>query len=437
MLTGRSANRGECAQSCRSRYDLADASGKIIIKDKALLSLKDYNLKSRLRELADAGITSFKIEGRLKNKSYVSNIVRDYSIALDNIIGSSPGRYERGSFGTTTGGFIPDATKTFNRGYTELYLDGARGKWAAMDSAKSMGEAIGKVVSVSKDRSSMEVSLNKGVTLNNGDGFSFIARSGKVEGFRGDVCRNNLIKSISRPPVSAGALLYRNINVSFEKEIERHPCSREIGVETDVRFEFLHGCWSMKITAISQDGRVADYTCDAGGQKAENIDRMRGMLESQIGRSAGHYRFSIRSIDAPDGFPLIPASELNAARRTLAEKLEDMPVISKELFKSEISTYLPVKFPAGNVTYKNNIANKLAEALYRKAGAESIEKAYELTHPHKAELMRTRYCIKYELGLCPVHQEAEPCGPLFLLNNGKRLALHFDCRACEMTVSEA
>ena len=139
-IAGRSANRGACIQACRSRYDLVDASGKLLVRDKALLSLKDYNLRGRLRELAEAGICSFKIEGRLKNESYVRNVVRDYSIALDKLIASQPENYERGSFGQVCGGFTPDTSKTFNRGYTELFLDGRRGKWAAMDSAKSMGE---------------------------------------------------------------------------------------------------------------------------------------------------------------------------------------------------------------------------------------------------------------------------------------------------------
>ena len=138
-IAGRSANRGACIQACRSRYDLADSDGKILVRDKALLSLKDYNLKARLEDLAEAGITSFKIEGRLKNASYVKNVVRDYSLALDEIVRKRPEEYERGSYGQITGGFTPDTTKTFNRGYTELFIDGKKGRWASMDAAKSMG----------------------------------------------------------------------------------------------------------------------------------------------------------------------------------------------------------------------------------------------------------------------------------------------------------
>ena len=163
-IAGRSANRGACIQACRSRYDLVDASGKVLVRDKALLSLKDYNLRERLADLAEAGITSFKIEGRLKNESYVRNIVRYHSMALDALAARHPDLYERGSFGKIRGGFVPDPYKTFNRGYTELYLDGKRGKWAAMDAAKSMGEEIGTVTGISRGTISLKL-RDKGVVI--------------------------------------------------------------------------------------------------------------------------------------------------------------------------------------------------------------------------------------------------------------------------------
>jgi putative protease len=175
-ITGRSANRGACIQACRSKYDLTDGNGKILVRDKALLSLKDYNLKNRIEELAESGISSFKIEGRLKNISYVKNVVREYSLALDNIICKHPLEYERRSHGKVSGGFTPDSAKTFNRGYTELFIDGKRGKWASMDAAKARGEEIGKISGLNKDKSIMTITpAGKGISLNNGDGFSFVA----------------------------------------------------------------------------------------------------------------------------------------------------------------------------------------------------------------------------------------------------------------------
>ena len=434
-IAGRSANRGTCIQACRSRYDLVDATGKVIVKDKALLSLKDYNLRGRLRELAEAGVDSFKIEGRLKNESYVRNVVRDYSTALDRLISNNPSEYERESFGRVTGGFTPDTDKTFNRGYTELFLDGRRGKWAAMDAAKSMGEMVGTITSVGNN--SIEIKLNKGVVLGNGDGFSFVSRQGKVEGFRGDVCSGNTIRCKILPTLFTGAVLYRNINAAFEKEIERQACAREIAVNVTLDFIYKDGFWSLLAAATSEDGRKATDVIPDLTQKADNQERMAGMLETQIGKAVGHYRFALSEVNAPGGLPFMSASALNGIRRNLAEKLDETPAIAKSLLNRQLEGLQIAPFAGKDVTYKQNISNRLSAEVYTSAGAGIIEDAYELTHRKGAELMRTKYCIRYELGLCPVHQNAKQSAPLFLLNNGQRLALHFDCRNCEMTVTEA
>ena len=435
MISGRSANRGACIQACRSRYDLVDATGKVLVKDKALLSLKDYNLRGRLRELAEAGITSFKIEGRLKNESYVRNVVRDYSIALDKLVANNPSEYARESHGRVSGGFTPDTDKTFNRGYTELFLDGKRGKWAAMDTAKSMGEMIGTIASVGKN--SIEVRLNKGVVLSNGDGFSFVSRQGKVEGFRGDICSGNNIRCKILPTLFAGAVLYRNINAAFEKEIEKQVCTREIAVNVTLDFIYQDGLWCLHADAISEDGRkVTDILPDLT-QKADNQERMAGMLETQISKATGHYRFTLSEVNAPEGLPFMSASSLNGIRRTLAEKLDEIAAIAKPLLNRQLEGLKIAPFTERNVTYKQNISNRLSAEIYASAGVGLIEDAYELTHRKGVELMRTKYCIRYELGLCPIRQNAKQSAPLFLVNNGKRLALHFNCRNCEMTVTEA
>ena len=444
MIAGRSANRGACIQACRSLYDLVDASGKVLVRNKALLSLKDYNLRSRIEDLADAGITSFKIEGRLKNESYVRNVVRDYSMALDSLTERCPDKYERGAFGKVSGGFQPDLDKTFNRGYTELFIDGKRGRWAAMDAAKSMGEAIGTVTSVS--RSGVEVKLHKGVTLNNGDGFSFVARNGKVEGFRGDVCSGGNIRCRMLPSLFTGAQLYRNINAAFEKEIERQECVREIRAGVFLGFKPSEDGWCLEAAARTEDGRTAAAILDAGSQKADNQERMHAMLGTQIGKSSGHYRFTLEAVEAPDGLPFMSASVLNGIRRTLAEKLDAEKCNAKPLHNVSLENPARMPFPGHEASYRQNISNRISEEVYTAAGAEISGKAYELEHPAGAELMRTKYCIRHELGICPVHQKGgshnlpallrdiKPDTPLFLLNNGRLLALHFDCRRCEMTV---
>ena len=279
--------------------------------------------------------------------------------------------------------------------------------------------------------------------LNNGDGFSYVARGGKVEGFRADVCSGSSIRCKVPPGLSAGTLLYRNINTSFEKEIERKSCVREIGVRVDLTFKEADGLWNLEVKAVSEDGRTVIQSFDAGEQAAENQDRMSSMIVSQIGKSTGHYRFSVGSVDAPSGLPFMSASALNGVRRALAEQLDSLPCQAHPLLQRTLPESPQTRFMSDEVTYRQNVANSLSEATYRAAGATAVDKAYELSHLPGAELMLTKYCIRYELGICPVHhrnapgslQGIKPDAPLFLLNNGKRLALHFDCRRCEMTVT--
>ena len=438
-IAGRSANRGACIQACRSKYDLVDGSGKVLVKDKAVLSLKDYNLRNRIEELADAGICSFKIEGRLKNASYVRNVVRDYSMALDELIARRP--YVRGSFGTVTGGFIPNTDKTFNRGYTELFLDGNKGRWAAMDAAKSMGEEIGSVASLNRDKSCVTLNLKDRQTiLNNGDGFSFVAADGNVCGFRGDVCSGNTIRCKSTPEIFPGARIYRNIDTAFEKEMDRKPCVREIKVGVKMSFYGGQG----HADALSEDGRYVRAVFETGGQAADNQERMQGMIASQIGKSAGHYRFEVKEIQSDGVLPFMAASALNGVRRSLAEELDKMVCNKRDILHKT-----PDKESCENIaymkdaSYRFNISNKLAELLYSDTGVKSIEKAYELEHQAHAELMRTKYCVRHELGLCPKQQrgkkasnpEASTASPLYILNNGQRFTLAFDCRDCEMIVT--
>ena len=480
-IAGRSANRGECIQACRSLYDLLDDKGRILAKDKALLSLKDYRLIGRLQELADTGVCSFKIEGRLKNASYVKNVVREYSLALNTLVAAYPDEYCRSSFGKVSGGFAPDSDKTFNRGYTELYLDGHRGKWAAMDAPKSMGEYIGTVEDVRRaDRSTLEILVTpavKGLELHNGDGFAF-TEGGKVTGFRGDVCDGLTVRTASsgRPEANGrqqasdlsglrrGIKLYRNINAAFERELEKNMPKRELRVALYVR---ISDSYDITLTAESEDGRkvVSPFKCDS--DTAENRDRQEALIREQLSKRVGHYLFSVKNLQvetAGGKLPLLSASTLNSIRRLVASDIDYLPchfitggstqadstgdtggtqagdTDGTTGTHTDAGTYVP------DVSYKANVANAIARRVYASqlegaahSGSLSeadIEPAYELTHRRDAELMRTRYCIRYELGLCPVHQGAAQTGALFLVNNGRKFSLGFDCTHCEMTVSE-
>ena len=365
--------------------------------------------------------------------------MRDYSIAIDDLIAKHPEAYERGSYGQVSGGFTPDTAKTFNRGYTELYIDGKRGKWASMDAAKSMGEEIGQVVSLNKDKSSVGLKLvRKDIVLNNGDGFSFVGKDSSVNGFRGDVCSGNSIRCKSTPSLYVGAKIFRNINIAFEKEIERKACTREIRAVVSMDFiKSAEGIWTVNATALSEDGRKVCESFEAGDQTAGNHDRMLEMIRTQIGKSSNGYRFSSDDLSDVAELPFMSASALNGIRRKLAELLDSRPCGKKDILLRDPEKVTQKAIPQKDVTYKANVANKIAEDVYIKAGASSVRPAYEISHVRSAELMRTRYCIRYELGMCPKYHGAKPGKSLFLLNNGQRFALGFDCRNCEMTVSEA
>lgn len=513
-IAGRSANRGECIQACRSLYDLVDEDGNVLVRNKALLSLKDYNLKDRLKDLAEAGICSFKIEGRLKNISYVRNVVRAYSLALDELVAANPGKYRRVSFGRSEGGFTPDLAKTFNRGYTQLFLDGKRsGNWSSMDAPKSIGEEVGTVVSIAPMRQNFSngkrpseenitITLrmkNPGDRLQNGDGFSFLSKGrGEIVGFRGDVCQGNRITCRNVTGLYPGAKLYRNLSNAFEKELESNLPVRTIPVSVDISAivvpvtstspgteedrspslpkRLSEPTYSLKINAASQDGRSVKLEREAGHNAAENPERMRGMFATQISKATGIYSFTLRSleVETPDGsLPFLPASALNAIRRGLAAALEEMPCRAIPLLVNQASSRTgnaeyPVLEPdvlsqvqdiqettsnGPHLSYKANIANHIARKIYMSLGASRTDDAFEISHRPDAELMRTKYCIRYELGLCPVHQAGRQHGRanhtsgmvnppipssrktnLYLTNNGKRYHLAFDCANCEMVV---
>lgn len=513
-IAGRSANRGECIQACRSLYDLVDEDGNVLVRNKALLSLKDYNLKDRLKDLAEAGICSFKIEGRLKNISYVRNVVRAYSLALDELVAANPEKLRRVSFGRSEGGFTPDLAKTFNRGYTQLFLDGKRsGNWSSMDAPKSIGEEVGTVVSIapmrqnysngkrlSEEYVTITVRMkNPGDRLQNGDGFSFLSKGrGEIVGFRGDVCQGNRITCRNVTGLYPGAKLFRNLSNAFEKELESNLPVRTIPVSVDISVivvpvtstssgteedrspslpkRLSEPTYSLKINAASQDGRSVKLEREAGHNAAENPERMRGMFATQISKATGIYSFTLRSleVETPDGsLPFLPTSALNAIRRGLAAALEEMPcraiplLVNQASSRTENAEY-PVLEPdvlsqvqdiqettsnGSHLSYKANIANHIARKIYMSLGASRTDDAFEISHRPDAELMRTKYCIRYELGLCPVHQAGRQHGRanhtsgmvnppipssrktnLYLTNNGKRYHLAFDCANCEMVV---
>ena len=386
-LTGRSANRGACAQPCRSLYDLEDASGQVLVRNKPLLSLKDYNLLHRLEDLASAGVNSFKIEGRLKGESYVRNVVKAYSEALDALIDRHPDQYCRASFGHVRGGFTPDLDKTFNRGYTELFLDGKRGQWAA----EGGGEYVGTVRRLTPDGFILEPASST-IQLSNGDGFTFDGG-----GFRADVCEGFRVHCKQVEGLKEGVKLFRNISASFEKQLDSAKPVREI----DVRMQAEISKGAIIVTAISEDGREASARLETTDE-AREAEKMLQTLDVQLAKRSGHYAFGHPSVQVNGPVPFLPTAAINGIRRDLALQLDSLPVQARPLYR----------------------------------GIKEKDSRFKLEYSCDGELMRTKYCIRHQLGLCPKQGKAKKAEPLFLRNGKERLQLSFDCAVCEMTVSK-
>ena len=459
-ITGRSANRGCCAQACRSNYTLIDASGKEVkypdgtpvAKDTPILSLKDFNLSNHIPQLVKAGITSFKIEGRLKNESYIKNVVLLYRRKIDEFLRSNPA-YCRASFGNCIGGFTPNPAATFNRDYTTLFIDGKRGNWRSKDGAKYLGEFVGNITGAGTNRYGQLHFTYKsaaGNKINNGDGLCFVTPKGEILGARANTCNGNMVATTEKLSVPAGSKLYRNYNILFERELEKNPPRRCIDVTVSVTSTES----GYLVKGRTGEGVESTYAVEGKGDIAQNPSLALDNIKKQLGKSTGIFNFTVGDI-LLDEVPFLPASQLNGIRRDLALLLEKQIASTvTERRKSDAEAFVArkqqgSKLPADKrLTYLANCSNSLSERLYASLGAGEIAPAYELHEAENAELMRTKYCIKYEYGLCPNYRTRWAndksyknnlglisfSEPLYLLNGKNRLRLKFDCTNCEMLV---
>ena len=438
-LTGRSANRGCCIQACRSRYDLTDSDGHILLKDKAILSLKDLSLHDRLLKMAEAGATSFKIEGRLKNISYVRNIVRYYSDILDSLVSDSGGKYTRSSWGSPTGGFTPLPEATFNRGYTRYFIDGKRDRWCSGDYAKGMGEPVGEVREVLRcDRRRQEtvfrIRLRKNLStpVVNGDGLCTISQKGDVTGMRADTVNGDTVTCSQIPDLKPGMQIFRNYNRSLEKALENNPPVRLIPAVLSLR---QNGEDSYTLSAAaSGSGATAEIEFEA--EPARNREKASEGLRSALSKRSGIFSFNLTGLPEDGPLPFLPSSAANALRREMASRLE------KPLPETDMTLSIPIERADRNhiippkQRVRLNCANSLARNIYLSAGVEP-DTAFELKPDPRAELMRCKYCIRYETGRCPKQNPEEKATPLYLVNNGRRFKAVFDCARCEMVITVA
>ena len=397
-IGGRSANRGECAQACRKKYSLIDENGNVIAKDKYLLSLKDFNASKHIKELIDAGVKSFKIEGRLKDENYVKNVTAYYRKEIDKIA-------QKTSSGKIFLDFEPDVKKSFNRGFTDYFLNG-REKCFNFDTPKSIGEYIGKVTKVSKDY--FEIGTN---ILNPQDGLFFNGQGclvNRVDGYK--IFPNKM------PAIKEGTDVYRNFDAKFEKQLTNSKSKRRIKVD----FIFENGI--LKVTDEDKNSVQIELPF---GEIPNNPDKMKENFITQLNKT-GESDFYTENIEITGELPFLPVSKINEIRRSILEKLME------ERLKNYPKKYqTPLKytdFPMKEIDYRANVHNNCAKEFYENCNCKIVEMSAE-SGSKATELMRTKHCLKFAFDMCKSPKR------LYLLDEkGKKFPLKFDCKNCEMVI---
>ena len=429
--TGRSANRGECSQACRLPYTLVDEKGKVITENQHLLSMKDNNQTENLLALVEAGVSSFKIEGRLKDLSYVKNITAHYRLLLDDIIATHP-QYTRASSGKSTYTFEPQPDKTFNRGYTDYFAGGRQDDIGAFDTPAFVGELIGEVVEIGDGW----IIVNSEQAFHNGDGVCFHDANGDVMGMRINRAEGDKLFPAEIPEeLTEGATLFRNRDQAFERALEKDSAERRISLkpvltETDDAFV---------LTLTDEDGVTASAALprseQIGSELAQNPEQALAKLKENLGKF-GNTMFVAEPVEMQLSQAwFLPVSAVNALRREATEKLEAARLASHPRPPRAEPAVNPVPYPQEELTYLGNVFNAKARAFYEKHGVKLIEEAYEAGNEKgMVSLMITRHCLRYSFNLCPKEVKHLKPDPMTLMNGNEKLILKFDCKACEMHV---
>ena len=428
-LSGRSANRGECAQYCRLPYTMVDATGTEIVSNKHLLSLKDMNRSDQLEALLDAGVSSLKIEGRLKDVGYVKNITAYYRKKLDAVLSRRP-EYRRASAGRSTYTFEPVAEKSFNRGFTPFLLEGRTADITAFNTPKSLGEPVGMVKEI-KGNSFTVAGLKQ---LNNGDGLVFFNRKGELEGFRVNRVEANRVFPLDMPQLTPKTPLYRNFDQAFDKLLAKPSAERKLSVE----IEFLDNPFGFTLCMEDETGARIMLTEPFAKELArrERQDNIRTQL-SKLGNTP--FEASKVVVGLSENW-FVPSSLLADMRRRGVEKLLEArrARYPRETVK-RVQPSVSIPFPERQLTYLGNVANGKARSFYQDHGVEQIDPAFELSPRKDVPLMFTKHCLRYSMGWCPTYQKDKSPykEPYYLLYKDTRLRLQFDCKHCQMLVFES
>lgn len=424
----RSGNRGECAQPCRAPWNLVDAAGRVLVREKHLLSIKDLDLTDHLEAMADAGICSFKIEGRLKDADYVKNVVSHVRRRLDAVLEQRPD-LGRASLGAASAAFTPDPTKTFQRGLSAYRIEGARQAMGTPDAAKHLGEFLGTVRSVQGDR----VVLDQAMELHPGDGLAFIAGSeaagtviNAVDG------RQLFVQDPSR--IRAGTKLFRNLDLHWIKGLRSAKVERKIPVRASL--DFPEG--AVRLRLEDPTGLDAEVSVEGVFTAPKDAEAASRALQDALARM-GNTPFVLEGVTLAET-RFIPVSVLNGLRREATALLETRRRDPRPREGRRKASPQLALLKARELDFTWNISNHAARNYYEKLGAHVQEPAAELQEDLIGKVvMTTRHCVKFELGWCPVHPNPEPWrrlnppqGALFLENGNTRLECRFDCQRCRM-----
>ena len=417
----RSGNRGECSQPCRLEYDLCNDKGETIIKSKHLLSVRDFDLSARLGELIDLGITSFKIEGRLKDRAYVRNIVSLYRRLLDAEI-AKRSDVERSSVGRSTIEFEPNAARTFTRAAGEYFFDGKCRGVASFDTPKAMGERIGKIVKADR----RGIILDRKHDLATGDGVCFISKGSlvgtNVVGVEGERIQFNRYDG-----VEVGTELYRNFNRLFSQAVERSRIKRTISVDLHLSFTANE----ITLTAIDESGLSATVTIAQPSEEARDKAKGEEALRRQLSRS-GDTIFEVRNIEIEE-VRFAPMSVIGTLRREVLEELESKR-LAEYRWAAPFVENRNAKYPVSVLTPQDNVTNHLARELYTDCGVKDIAEGLDCRATTAGEqVVISDYCIRREIGECLL-KKPRLRGDLYLVRGTKKYKLCFDCKACQMKI---
>ena len=425
-LSGRSANRGECAQYCRLPYTMTDADKRVIAKDKHLLSLKDLNRSEQLEAMIDAGISSFKIEGRLKDLSYVKNITAYYRRKLDLILTNRP-ELSRSSDGNSDINFEPVPEKSFNRGFTSYFLKGRKPDITSFDTPKSQGEFIGEV----KEIEDNYFTIAGTQSLHNGDGLTFLNAKNSGEGFRINKVEGKCIYPFEMPTLYPKAKLFRNYDHLFEQLLSKPTAVRKI----NTTIEFYDNPFGFTLCMTDESGARVMLTKAFEKEVAKHIqeENIRVQL-SKLGNTI--FKAEQVLVHLSENW-FVPSSLLSEMKREAVEKLLSNRIIrfTRHYIKRPLMLESP-PYPNTQLTYLDNVLNDKAEAFYLAKGVKKVEKAFEASPLPDVPLMFTKHCLRYSMGWCPsLQQRQSPYKePYFLKYKDIRLPLKFDCKNCQMLV---